>query len=197
MDEEQCPTPPTPGYDYEPISPNTADLFDLSQEQELQVECVRHRWYCQPFLMVLKREDTRSTNEAEDAEMSEATPSSPDTIDGHDGNSSDPEEHNVAGSDSQANQQSSTNTSQEEHDNAANQIIIKKLQTIVQDQEDIIKQQQRLMEAQQKTICEHVGLILELGAATCMQQWYSAEKLELTMEKRNAVGDKCGCRGEV
>lgn len=128
---------------------------------------------------------------SEASEMSEATPSSPDTIGGHDSNNSEPEEHSVAGSDSQANQQNSTDTSEEDSDNVTDQIIIEKLRTIIQDQEDIIQQQRRLMEAQQRTIREHVGLILELGAAACMQQRYATEKkLELAMGKRDAARSK-------
>lgn len=196
MDDEHCPTPgyndycPTPGYDCEPISPNTADLFDHVQEQEEQAECVRYSEYCPAFLMALRRQDTESVLEAEDSEMPEAMPSSPSTLGGHDASNSEPEEHDVVGSDSHADQEDSTDTSQGEHDDVASQLTIKELRNTIQEQGDLIQQQQRVMEAQHDTIASHVTLISELGHAACMQQMNALEKRELEKEKQNAVGAK-------
>ena len=80
--------------------------------------------------------------------MPEAVPSSPCTIGGRYASSSEPEEHDMAGSDSQPDQQDSTDTNRGEHDSAASQLIIDDLRNTVQEQHDVIEQQQRIMEAQ-------------------------------------------------
>lgn len=102
--------------------------------------------------------------------MPEATMSSPSTIGGHYASGSETEEHNVAESDSQAEPQDSSNTSQGEHSNTASQLIIEKLRSTVKEQNDMIEQQHRVMEAQHKTILEQFGLIVELRSSTCMTE---------------------------